>query len=102
VLIKPSFIRAWSPSENVKLLTELILKLSVAALGVVGILRPELRVRAMYSWASYVIVIRSLVCGVSMRLDRTEVPLNNGIFRFLVLMYSTSSVGTNKVITEAT
>jgi hypothetical protein len=74
----------------------------VAALGVVRALRPKLRIKIMYNWASYVIVIRSLAYGVSMRLNRTEVLFNDGTFRFLVLMYSTSSVGTNKATAEVT
>jgi hypothetical protein len=72
----------------------------VATFNVVRALQSKLKVKIMYSWASYIIVIRFLVYGVSIRLDRTEVFLSDGIFRFLVLMYSTSSVGTNKVITE--
>jgi hypothetical protein len=102
VLIRPSFIRAWNPSKNAELLTELIPELNVAALGVVRALRPELGVGAMYSWASYTVVTRSLTYGVSMRLDRTEVPLNDGTFRFLVPMYFTSSVGTGRATAEAT
>jgi hypothetical protein len=56
----------------------------------------------MYNWASYAVVIRSLACGVGMRLDYTEVFFSDGIFKFLVFMYSTSSVGTDRVITEVT
>jgi hypothetical protein len=74
----------------------------VAALGVVRTLRPELRVKVMYSWASYAVVIRSLTYGVSIRLNRTEVSLSDGTFRFLVFMYSISSVGTSRAATEAT
>jgi hypothetical protein len=81
---------------------KLISELNIAALSVVRTLQSKLRDKIIYNWASYAVVIRSLTYGVSIRLNRIKVSFNDGIFRFLVFMYSTSFVSTNKVITEVT